>query len=163
MDVIDYQYQSQWKGSSLIITLSSMIAGIILCMCLANGRQHCNVSSSLIGWAYTTKMIPVIQDYIQQSNKIGRTYVCRDSPIWCFCAFSPILLEMCVPLCVKREKLKILCAFWNLNVLKKLKAHSQAIAVFDMDLMGELQGTLYSSFCSFRYQWLYIYIIHLTL
>ena len=37
-----------------------MVAGIVLCMCPANKRQHYIVTSSLIGWVHTHKMIPVV-------------------------------------------------------------------------------------------------------
>ena len=44
-----------------------LMAWIILCMGLANERRHCNVTSSLIGWAHT--------DNYRQTSNISRTLV----------------------------------------------------------------------------------------
>ena len=43
------------------------------------------------------------------------------------CPCPHIAIILCALLCEKEKKIIILCAFWNLECAKRLKAHSQAI------------------------------------
>ena len=61
----------------------------------------------------------------------------RDSPtIWCLCAFFLILLQSYVPFYVKKEKMGNSMCLLEFECAKRLKAHSQAIPGWQVEVLG---------------------------
>ena len=81
---------------------------------------------------------------------------CRDSLyIWCLFALFHILLWFYEPIYIKKEKIWImLCAFWNSNMLKKTREHSQAIE--------ELKNHVWCGDSNMQCQSIHIYLDFIT-